>query len=204
MSNLLSKDFAAVYVALVWVVFWAVILFVFRRYVSLIVEAVVTRIQRGSSVTVGPVSIGEPPKEIREAAAGGVAVSDPKSSTILPKDLSESQINEEYRKLIGQGYFLVHAAEVMRERTIPNSGLYRVRVWVESYSDKPLDDIIRVTYRVWGDFKRPIISTASHETSFDLWMNIYGEFPVLAYIERRDKPSLIISRYIDLPGRPPD
>jgi hypothetical protein len=170
----------------------------------LIVEAVVTRIQRGSSVTVGPVSIGEPPKEIREGSAGGVAVSDPKSATTLAKDLSESQIDEEYRKLMEQGYFLVHATEVVRERTIPGSGRYRVRVWVESYYDKPLDDIVRVTYRVWDDFKRPIISTASRETNFDLWLSIYGEFPVLAFIERRDKPSVLVGRYIDLPGRPPD
>jgi hypothetical protein len=204
MDTLFSKEFAAVYVAVVWVVFWAVILYSFRRYVSLIAEAVVTRIQRGSSVTVGPVSIGEPPKEVREGLAGAVAVSDPNGATVLPKDLTAPQIDDEYRKLIGQDYFLLHAAEVVRERTVPKSGRYRVRVWVESYYDKPLDDIVRVTYRVWDDFRRPIISTTSLETSFDLWVSVYGEFPVLAYIERRNKPGVLVARYIDLPGRPTD
>lgn len=203
-APLLSKEFVDAYVALIWVIFWLVLLFIFRRHMSQIVEAFVKRIQGGSSVKVGPVSIGEPPNEIRGDAPGAVAVSDPNSTATLPKDFSSNQLDTEYQKLIEEEYFLLHATEIMRERTTPKSGRYRVRVWIESYYDKPLDNIIRVTYRVWDDFKRPIISTTSRNTNFDVWFSIYGEFPVLALIERRDKPGVLVARYIDLPGRPPD
>jgi hypothetical protein len=37
-----------------------------------------------------------------------------------------------------------------------------------------------------------------------LWLNVYGEFPVLAYVERKAKPGVWLTRYLDLPGRPPD
>jgi len=202
MNDFFTKDFAAVYVALIWVIFWSVILIAFWRHVSLIAEAIVKRIQRGSSVTVGPVSIGEPPKELRESSAGTVAVSDPAPVT-PPEVESASNINAEYRKLT-DGYFLLHASEVLRERTAPKSGRYRVRVWLESYSDKDLENVTRVTYHVWNDFSRPVISTTSRDSRFDLWMSIYGEFPVLAFVELRDGPGILLTRYIDLPGRPPD
>ena len=70
--------------------------------------------------------------------------------------------------------------------------------------DKPLNEISRVTYRVWDDARLPIISTTSRRTNFELWLSLYGEFPVLAYIERNGKAGVWVTRYVDLPGRPPD
>jgi len=66
------------------------------------------------------------------------------------------------------------------------------------------EQLIRVTYRISHDARPPIISTTSTETNFDLWLNVYGEFPALAYVERKNKPGVWLTRYLDLPGRPPD
>jgi hypothetical protein len=204
MNALLSKEFAQFYTALVWIIFWAVLLIVWRTRMSSAIEAVIKRIQTGSAVSVGIVKLEGAPKEIREGPAGSVAVSDPSHPKAIPEGMSVASIDEEYKRLIDEQYFLLHAAEVVRERTSPRSGLYRVRVWVESYHDKPLNDITKVTYRVWGDAKPPIISTTYQEKDFELWMSMYGEFPVLAYIERKGKPGVWVTRYLDLPGRPPD
>ena len=204
MNDLLSKEFAALYVAAVWVVFWSIVLYSFRRYLLALVDALVGRIQRGSSVTIGPVSIGEPPKELKESGVGGVAVSDPSKSAAVPPGPAVHQLDAEYRRIVEDGYFLLHAAEVIRERTSPRSGRYRVRIWLESYHDERLENVVSVTYRVWDDFARPVIGTASRATNFDLWVSIYGEFPVLAYIERKNGTGALVGRYIDLPGRPPD
>jgi hypothetical protein len=72
-------------------------------------------------------------------------VSDTAHPEAIPEGTSPASIDKEYRRLIDEQYFLLHAAEIVRERTSPKSGLYRVRVWVESYFDKSLTDITSVT-----------------------------------------------------------
>jgi hypothetical protein len=204
MNDLLSKELAPLYTALAWIIFWAVLLIVARKHLSTVFEAIAARIRAGSSFTVGPVSLGEPPKGFRDGPNGSPAVSDTPNPEAIPPELTEDVINKEYRRLVDQQYFLVHATEVIRERTSPKSGRYRVRVWLESYFDQPLDEVVRVTYRIWDDARPPIISTTAKKKSFDLWLSMYGEFPVLAFVERRGKPGVWVTRYLDLPGRPPD
>jgi hypothetical protein len=70
------------------------------------------------------------------------AVSDTPNPETIPPRLTEDLINKEYRRLLDQQYFLVHATEIIRERTSPKSGRYRVRVWLESYFDQPQDDVV--------------------------------------------------------------
>ena len=204
MNDLLSKELVPLYTALAWIIFWAALLIVARKHVSNAFDAITTRIRAGSSFSVGPVSLGEPPKGFRDEPNASPAVSDTSNPEVIPAELTEDAINKEYRRLVDQQYFLVHAAEVIRERTSPKSGRYRVRVWLESYFDQPLDEVVRVTYRVWDDARPPIISTTSKKKSFDLWLSMYGEFPVLAFVERRGKSGVWVTRYLDLPGRPPD
>ncbi|MBA2593033.1 MAG: hypothetical protein H0U97_12600 [Gammaproteobacteria bacterium] len=204
MNELLSKEFVPLYTALAWIVFWAGLLIFARTHLVAVFDAIAKRIRAGSSLTVGMVSIGEPPKDFRDAPNGEAAVSNTPNPEAIPDELTEDAINAQYKQLVEQQYFLLHASEVITERTSPKSGRYRVRVWLESYFDQSLNDVTRVTYRIWTDSNRPIISTTSKKTNFDLWLSMYGEFPVLAYVERRGKPGMWLTRYLDLPGRPPD
>ena len=199
-----AREFVPLYTAIAWIVFWAVLLIAARKYVIATFEAVTTRIRLGSSVTVGPVTIGEPPKDLRDTPNGSAAVSNTPDPEAIPAGLTSELIDQRYKLLIEQQYFLLHASEITKERTIPKSGRYRVRVWVESYFDVPLEEIVRVTYRIWTDAHHSIISSTSRNTNFDLWLSVYGEFPVLAYIELREKQGIWVTRYLDLPGRPPD
>jgi hypothetical protein len=134
----------------------------------------------------------------------GVATSDP-LGTETNKDTMES-IDRSYKTLVEFGFVLVHLAEVLHTRTSPKSGRYRVRVWVECIdsSKTPLASIDSVTYHVWEDFSQPIVTTSDASSSFDLWMNVYGEFPVLAVIRTKTGKEIELQRFIDLPGRPPD
>ena len=162
------------------------------------------RVRAGAKITVGMVSLEGAPPEIKENKSGIVAVTEDSGSDVIPAPLTKESINSEYKRLIDQQYFCCTKVEVIRERTTPKSAIYRVRVWVESYFDQPLDQIIRVTYRVWDDADQPIISTTARRKHFELWLSLYGEFPVLAYIERKGKPGVWVTRYHDLPGRPID
>jgi hypothetical protein len=103
------------------------------------------------------------------------------------------------------GFCLLHEAEVVKERgTSPKSGLYHARVWVEPIEDRWLSDLASVTYRLWEDVEPKVHTTGSRATNFDPWLSIYGEFPVLALLRFKDGHSMVLQRYIDLPGRPPD
>jgi hypothetical protein len=53
-------------------------------------------------------------------------------------------------------------------------------------------------------FKQRVIATESQNNQFELWLNVWGEFTVIAYVERKDKEPLWLTRYLDLPGRPPE
>jgi hypothetical protein len=133
----------------------------------------------------------------------GVATSD--SQRTITDPAVTSTIKQAYSKFVNFGFVLVHQSEVIRPRTSPRSGRYRVRVWVESIErQRPLSEIESVTYHVWHDSTPPILTTADQKTSFDLWLSIYGEYPVLALVKTRDGQTHELQRFIDLPGRPPD
>lgn len=137
------------------------------------------------------------------SGATGVATSDTDGNETDSR--IASSIDSSYSKLVSLGFVLMHQAEVLQPRTSPKSGRYRVRVWIESIDrEKPLSDIASVTYHVWHDFPQPILSTSDRASSFDLWLSIYGEFPVLALVTAKNGETHELQRFIDLPGRPPD
>ncbi|WLH44308.1 pYEATS domain-containing protein [Pseudomonas beijingensis] len=116
-----------------------------------------------------------------------------------------STLNAEYERMIDFGFILLHQTETLRPRTTPKSGLFKVRVWVEPIDqDNDLDEIESVTYRVWEDFPQSVIASSDQKSSFDLWLKIYGEFPVLAVVRKKNGETFQLMRHIDLPGRPLD
>lgn len=142
------------------------------------------------------------PSEV-EGKSTGVATSD-MSRPSIPKAQIDT-IEARYQELIDSGFALLHQTEVLQERTSPKSGRYRVRVWIEAVGgNRSIGDIESVTYHVWHDFKNPILATSDAKSHFDLWLVIYGEFPVLALVKLRSGCVVEVCRYIDLPGRPPD
>ena len=142
------------------------------------------------------------PSEL-QGTAQGVATSDSSGQTI-PESLQQS-IESKYSELVRGGFVLLHHAEVLRERTAPKTGLYRVRVWIESIDpERSIGEIKSVTYHVWNDFARPVLTTMDARSEYDLWLSIYGEFPVLALIRLKTGEEIDLHRYLDLPGRPPD
>ncbi len=137
------------------------------------------------------------------SGTSGVATSD--TSGKKTDSQIASSIESSYKKLISFGYVLIHQTEVVHRRTSPKSGRYKVRVWIEPIDRKKLiSDIASVTYHVWDDFNPPILTTSDHASNFDLWLSVYGEFPVLALITTTDGEIIELQRFIDLPGRPPD
>lgn len=141
------------------------------------------------------------PKELKGLETG-IATSG-KQIPAIESDIS--RLNTEYKHMIDFGFILLHQSETLRLRTTPKSGLFKVRVWVEPMDpDNNLDEIESVTYRVWEDCPRTVVASSDQKSSFDLWLKIYGEFPVLAIVRKKNGETFQLMRHIDLPGRPPD
>ncbi len=137
------------------------------------------------------------------SGTGGVATSDTSEARTDAQIISS--IEDSYKELVSFGFVLVHQAEVVQPRTSPKSGRYRVRVWVESIERaRSIADIASVTYHVWNDFNPSVLSTTNQASNFDLWLSVYGEFPVLALVTTKGGETYELQRFIDLPGRPPD
>ncbi|NBF05966.1 hypothetical protein GV819_27095 [Pseudomonas sp. Fl5BN2] len=115
------------------------------------------------------------------------------------------RLNASYAQMLECGFVLLHQSEVLHPRTAPGNGLYKVRVWIEALdSTSPLEEIESVTYRLWNDFPQTVIATSNQPSSFDLWLKIYGEFPIMALIKKRNGDTFELTRHLDLPGRPTD
>lgn len=143
------------------------------------------------------------PSSISTTSSTGAATSD--RSDNLPSPEIQEPLRASYEKLVNAGLCVVHQAEILQPRTSPGSGRYRVRVWLESFAEQNmLKEVASVTYQVWEDFPTSSLSTSDWASNFDLWLNIYGEFPVLAMVKMKDGSTIELQRYLDLPGRPPD
>lgn len=132
------------------------------------------------------------------------AVTSDSSGTVQTTDAIRDDLAEAYSNYVDFGFVLLHKAEMLRERTEPKSGRYRVRVWIETLGNRSMAEIEDVTYHLWEDFPESVLSTSDRGSEFDLWLSIYGEFPVLASIRTRDGGHFVLQRYLDLPDRPPD
>lgn len=144
------------------------------------------------------------PEEIRKGEQVGVT-KEGLGGLADSNDVTAMLAAKEYPQGIVEDLYLLHEASVTVSRTSERRGLFRVRVWLEAYRPSLLDDVERVSYRLYNDeFPRAVVATAARANGFELWLNVYGEFTVVACVQSRGKPAVWLTRYLDLPGRPPE
>ncbi|MBH8561704.1 hypothetical protein I8748_05830 [Nostoc sp. CENA67] len=206
--NLLGASWVPFWQTIVWLAFWVFIIRYinknFSQQISGLFNAFITRIQDGSPVTFGNFVVLDAPLAIKNPQVTSVT-SEGVSGINVPEDINEKVLNYQKNSTgISESVYLIHTSEVIVPRTLEKYGLYRVKVWLEAYSEVDFNDCVRVTYRLHDSFKKQIIATESYQNQFELWLNIWGEFTVIAYVERKNKEALWLTRYLDLPGRPPE
>src|SRR5436190_7367940 len=171
--DLISKEFVDLYTTLLWILFWSVLLIAFRKQLAVLIGTISTKVKDGASVELFGIKFGASPPKSLSNDPGTVAVSDKHASK--PETSTVASLDKRYELLKSDRFYLLHASEVLSARTKPYSGLYRIRVWVESLEGPINKDsgILKVTYRLWDDFGEPVISTASAESNFDIWLTVY-------------------------------
>jgi hypothetical protein len=189
---------------LLWVGLTAGVLWGFRGQIGAISTALRDRAASGAEVETPWLSLRGAPKAVRGdkpavATAEGVGGADG------PEDIITMLRDKAYPQGIEESVYLIHAADTVRPRRPDQPGLWRVRVWLEAYDERQLGEINRVSYRLYEEeFLRPVITTTNAEKEFELWLSVYGEFTVVAYVEREGRSPVWLTRYLDLPGRPPE
>jgi len=137
----------------------------------------------------------------------------PGGSTLTSRaehDLRARLEQRDYPACLSDEVYLLHAAQVIHEPHEDKSGRqpgwYSVRVWLEAETPAQVEECARVFYRLHDTFgsSRRVIATEAKDRAFELQMTVYGEFAVIAYVERPGKSPLWLSRFVDLPGRPTD
>jgi hypothetical protein len=196
----MDKEFVPLYQTLAWMLFSGVLLFFARRRVVSMIEVLVERVRLGAEVQIGGLSLGTPPAGLLSGEVGASVTGGERGSA---GDLGDLLERRAYPAELTDTLYLIHAAEVLTPRTTPGSGRYRVRVWVESFPEAELRDVESVTYRLYDDFPQRVLSTTARDKNFELWLNVYGEFTIVAYAKKK-KGGAFLFRYLDLPGRPPD
>jgi hypothetical protein len=141
-------------------------------------------------------------KAIPIKGESGIATSDLTIHEIAHEE--QDILDSEYSRIVEIGYCLIHEAKEIVKRTSPRSGRYEARLWIEAIQGRKLNEIKSVTYKVWSDFSQDKFKTENAESNFDLWLRVYGEFPVLALVELKTGEKVTLQRYLDLPSRPPD
>lgn len=196
------SSFISILPSVLWFLFAVGMVVLFWRTLRDVLLAVANRVQAGAALQMGPLSIGPPPPSLGSQAAES-ATAEGRNGIGAPQDIEETLLRRRYPADITDELYLIHQSAVIRPYTGAETGLWRVRIFVEAYDDQSfLDDIKRVTYRLHDTFAKKVVATEAAAKSFELWLNIYGEFNVVAYVERKSKPPLWLTRYIDLPGRP--
>lgn len=188
--------------SVLWFVFALCFVIILRRRLWLVLDAIISRIQGGAPLGLGPLNIGSPPPALRSGELKS-ATAEGTSGVEAPVDVETMMIERRFPSEITDALYLVHVSQVITPYSGPGTGRWRVRVYVEAYDDDTLlRRIKRVTYRLHDTFNPKAISTEARDNAFELWMNIYGEFNLVAYVERDGDAPLWLTRYIDLPGRP--
>lgn len=191
---------------LVWPILIAGLVFFFRGSFATMLDAATTNLRKGASVVVGPtgVSIGNPPAEIKNTGQAVGVTAEGTKGVERTKSIEETLRSKNLPQGVLESPYLVHASQIIRPRTDAIAGLYRVHVSLESDAADQLRTVKRVTYRLHSTFPNRVIATEARDKNFELWMNVYGEFTIVAVVEREGQESLWLTRYLDLPGRPPE
>ncbi|BAY35938.1 hypothetical protein NIES2111_02570 [Nostoc sp. NIES-2111] len=206
-GGMLDSDWVPLFQTLAWIFFWTMLISYINRNFKLqlgeLFSAFVKRVQQGSPIQAGTFSLGAPPAITSQQVA--TATSEGTEGITVPENQHQQVLNyQQYSKGITEEVYLLHTSEIITPRTENPREKYRVKVWLEAYTEHHFNECEKVIYRLHESFSHQVIATEAKNNQFELWLNLWGEFTIIAYVKRKDKEPLWLTRYLDLPGRPSD
>lgn len=173
------KDWVPFLQSLVWPIFVAALLLIFRRSVRQFLETIQRKIEAGAQVGVGLFTLGGTAPVLKSDETAKV------SSIGLD------------RGYLSEAIYVVHAARFAR---IIEEGKkdYEISVWVFSRSQEIQDRIERVEYRLHSTYKRRIRDSKDKEKNFELVLLAWGQFnlKVQVYLSGESQP-VVLWRFLN-------
>jgi hypothetical protein len=182
-----------------WPVIILIVILVVRRQLPSLVATVVP--QLAQRITEAPGLKFAAPSALQTPVVQAITAEGAAGSS-APAAIETKLLAKQYPEGMSEDYFLIHEAKTVYPETQDANGLYQVRVWLETEPESTIQECSRVVYRLHDTFPQKVIATEAAGKQFELWLNVYGEFTVIAYVERKHAGPLWVSRYLDLPGRP--
>jgi hypothetical protein len=191
--------------ALIWPVFIAILLIVFRRQINQFVDIVINRVKKGGKVKVGPFEIGE------EIPQDSYYPPDAQKPTEKDQEISK---NEKYLETdhASEMPLEIRAIRALRlEHQIGPWGEdadgYTRRDVVVTLSTNPeslIDEIAKVTYYLPKSWPKKLrVQTRDKKSdNFYFRTRAYGEVTIATKVEFIDgRPPLVINRYCNFYAR---
>jgi hypothetical protein len=194
--------------SLIWPIFIAVLLFLFRSWFKQFLEAVKNRIESGSEMSVGPGGfvLGSAPRldeqENSEIEHVDTAITKHIKTTVSqPLETTDFELAKYFRLL----HFATHNPKVSQKRGKP---YYTIKVWLDADNPELLDKVARVVYHLHPTFPNPEREISTSNNHFELKTYGWGQFNLTADVyfkegdfkegdfKEGDQP-LKLSRYIN-------
>lgn len=193
------KDWIPFLQSLVWPVFIAILIYIFRSRFEDILISIKKRIEEGSAVGVGPTgfTLGSAP-QLPDNPNPDEMIDDGEDQEISPeliekgkafvKQLSENPVER---------LQLTHIVRFLRIKNGRN--YYSIVVSLNPYNTEALSNVEKVVYFLHKTFTNPVRTVTNRETNFELRTAAWGEFTIRAevYIKGQAEP-LRLSRYLDI------
>jgi hypothetical protein len=166
------------FVALIWPLFLAGVLYVFREPIRGVAKTLAEKVGSAESVKVGP---------------GGIELSGIQVPRALP-------VTADTRNLEGLPHPVYMTHWAARAPSLDRESLPYYRLKIAMDADKPefLDQVERVVYHLDPTFREPDRESKDRTSSFAISTAAWGEFNMTAEVFRRGEGlPLVIERYIN-------
>lgn len=176
------KEWIPFFQALVWPVFLAALLLIFRRKVLDVIGAVKGRIEAGAEMGVGPsgFTLGSAPVLKTETKTKG--------------NIKRSQGGDrDYQSGV---LYMVHSARFAKK--VPEGRDYEITVRIYAENSEIEERIERVEYHLHRSYKRRIRESIDRNKDFELILYAWGQFNLKAhvYLSGESKP-IVLWRFLN-------
>ena len=182
------RPYIPLFQSLVWPVFIALLLLVFRRQAGAIVRAIRQRIERGSSVKAGPFEIGEDLKQLEYAQPTQKRASAAMDTITQDWDQERITIYEKHR-----GLFLTHVIA----QSIRPKQKYDIYIYLIKHKTTDLSDVEFAEFffgHMWGS---KVFKEYHKKGVIGISTSAYGPFLCTCRVHMKDETVTFLSRYID-------
>ena len=185
--------------SLIWPVFVAVLLVLFRSQFQELLEVVKKRVQSGSGMSVGPTGFTLGPVPKLPEQEGGTGKTPEETITDYTKEAKKRPSPTETALELTKYFYLVHSAsynpEWSRRKGKP---YYTIKVWLEADSPAFLNKVSKVVYHLHPTFPDPNREILTRTNNFELVTYAWGQFNLSAdvYFEDGEQP-LRLFRYLN-------